>query len=412
MVTQISSSARLAIGIATFAYFVAVTQRSSLGAVSNQAIERFSVLAVELSSLAVMQLMAYALMQIPAGFIIDRFGIRGSMAFGLGLISIGQVQVALAELYWVAAGGRLLLGIGDAFIFISLVRLIQSNLSGREAATWQQLLTNIGQLGQVASAVPFAWFLGLQGWSSAFLGLAALAAASASLVVIGVRSAPRALVDSNREWQLRTRIRETRQDPAARAAFWAHFTLQSSGSTFVLLWGRTYLGQVFKVSDAQAGLLLSSFVFFAFLLGPVIARVSTRSQISRRRTVTGIGIWIVFAWLSTEILSSSLGVLSIWLVMPALAAGGAGSMIAFQITQAHCPESRLGVANGFANIGGFLATLIMMALVGFVVDLWFELGFSQERYSEAGLQAGFIAHLGILLFGLWRFRKNHAKLSV
>ena len=177
MVTQISSSARLAIGIATFAYFVAVTQRSSLGAVSNQAIERFSVLAVELSSLAVMQLMAYALMQIPAGFIIDRFGIRWSMAFGLGLISIGQVQVALAEMYWVAAGGRLLLGIGDAFIFISLVRLIQSNLSGREAATWQQLLTNIGQLGQVASAVPFAWFLGLQGWSSAFLGLAALAAA-------------------------------------------------------------------------------------------------------------------------------------------------------------------------------------------------------------------------------------------
>jgi MFS family permease len=383
-----------------------------LGAVSNQAIERFSVLAVELSTLAVMQLMAYALMQIPAGFIIDRFGIRWSMAFGLGLIAIGQVHVALAELYWVAAGGRLLLGIGDAFIFISLVRLIQTNLSGRKSATWQQLLTNIGQLGQVASAVPFAWFLGLQGWSSAFLGLAALAAASASLVVLGVRTAPRVIDHSNREWQLLKRIRETREDSAARAAFWTHFTLQSSGSTFVLLWGRTYLERVYEVSDAQAGLLLSSFVVFAFLLGPVIARVSTRSGAWRRRTVTGIAIWIVIAWLSTEILSSSLGLISIWLVMPALAAGGAGSMIAFQITQAHCPESRLGVANGFANIGGFLATLIMMALVGFVVDLAFELEFSDERYGATGLQAGFVAHLVVLLFGLWRFRKNHEKISV
>jgi hypothetical protein len=87
-------------------------------------------------------------------------------------------------------------------------------------------------------------------------------------------------------------------------------------------------------------------------------------------------------------------------------------MIAFQITQAHSPESRLGVANGFANIGGFLATLIMMALVGFVVDLAFELEFSDERYGATGLQAGFVAHLVVLLFGLWRFRKNHAKLSV
>lgn len=401
----------VAIGVATFAYFVAVTQRSSLGAVSNQAIDRFSVLAVELSTLAIVQLLAYASMQIPAGFIIDRFGVRNSMTFGLSLIGVGQVLVAIAEVYWLAATGRLLLGVGDAFIFISLVRLIQSSLSGRRGATVQQLLTNIGQLGQVASAIPFAWFLGTAGWSSAFLGLGAMALATAALLFLALESKPKGFTHKPQSGMLEN-LRETVRDTAARSAFWTHFTLQSSGSTFVLLWGRTYLEHVHAVSDIVAGLILSSFVLFAFVLGPAIARLSTRSLLWQRRVVTAIAIWVVLGWLFSELLSPEWGVMSIWIVMPALAAGGAGSMIAFQITQSHCPPFRLGLANGFANIGGFLATLLMMGLVGAVLDVIFALGLSQERYSANSLQFAMCVQLIVVVFGFWRFRKNHASLTV
>ena len=401
----------VAIGVATFAYFVAVTQRSSLGAVSNQAIDRFSVLAVELSTLAIVQLLAYASMQIPAGFIIDRFGVRNSMTFGLSLIGVGQVLVAIAEVYWLAATGRLLLGVGDAFIFISLVRLIQSSLSGRRGATVQQLLTNIGQLGQVASAIPFAWFLGTAGWSSAFLGLGAMALATAALLFLALESKPKGFTHKPQSGMLEN-LRETVRDTAARSAFWTHFTLQSSGSTFVLLWGRTYLEHVHAVSDFVAGLILSSFVLFAFVLGPAIARLSTRSLLWQRRVVSAIATWVVLGWLFSELLSPEWGVMSIWIVMPALAAGGAGSMIAFQITQSHCPASRLGLANGFANIGGFFATLLMMGLVGAVLDVIFALGLSQERYSANSLQFAMCAQLIVVVLGFWRFRKNHASLTV
>lgn len=401
----------VAIGVATFAYFVAVTQRSSLGAVSNQAIDRFSVLAVELSTLAIVQLLAYASMQIPAGFIIDRFGVRNSMTFGLSLIGVGQVLVAIAEVYWLAATGRLLLGVGDAFIFISLVRLIQSSLSGRRGATVQQLLTNIGQLGQVASAIPFAWFLGTAGWSSAFLGLGAMALATAALLFLALESKPKGFTHKPQSGMLEN-LRETVRDTAARSAFWTHFTLQSSGSTFVLLWGRTYLEHVHAVSDFVAGLILSSFVLFAFVLGPAIARLSTRSLLWQRRVVSAIATWVVLGWLFSELLSPEWGVMSIWIVMPALAAGGAGSMIAFQITQSHCPASRLGLANGFANIGGFFATLLMMGLVGAVLDVIFALGLSQERYSANSLQFAMCVQLIVVVFGFWRFRKNHASLTV
>lgn len=401
----------VAIGIATFAYFVAVTQRSSLGAVSNQAIERFAVLAVELSTLAILQLFAYAVMQIPAGFLIDRFGVRNSMASGLFLIGMGQVLVAVAEVYWLAAAGRLMLGIGDAFIFISLVRLIQGATSGRRGATLQQLLTNIGQLGQVASAIPFALLLGSTGWPSAFIALASLAIGTSALVFMTLDRRPLSAKHDTHSGFIENLL-QTVKDQSVRAAFWTHFTLQSSGSAFVLLWGRTYLERVHEMSDFAAGLVLSSFVLFAFLLGPLIARVSTRSILWQRRVVTAIALWVVAGWILCEVLSAELGAFAIWFVMPAIAAGGAGSMIAFQITQSLCPPSRLGIANGFANIGGFLATLLMMGLIGAVVDLVFAFGLSGERYGANALQAGFAVHLSVVLFGLWRFRKNHAAISV
>lgn len=411
MVSVSRTNPSFAIAIATIAYFVAVTQRSSLGAVSDQAIERFSVLAFELSTLAIMQLLAYAAMQIPAGLLIDRFGIRMAVTFGLLLMGGGQVQVALAEQYWQASAGRLFLGIGDAFIFISLVRLIQATLDGRRGAKWQQFLTNIGQLGQVASAIPFAWLVGVSGWTSAFLSLATIAFATASLTMAFLDQG-KPVTEPPLTSNLKQSLRETFSDPAARTAFWTHFTLQSSGSTFVLLWGRTFIEHVYGASDLQAGIVLSSFVLFAFISGPVIARVSTHSFLWRRRVVSAIAIWIVAAWILNETLAGVIGIYSMWFVMPAIAAGGAGSMIAFQITQAYCPPSRLGLSNGFANVGGFLATLLMIALVGLMVDLLFALGVSEDRFGASSLQAGIAVHLIIVLFGFWRFRKNHAQLSV
>ena len=411
MVSELRRNPSFAIAFATFAYFIAVMQRSSLGAVSNQAIDRFSVLALELSSVAIMQLLAYAAMQIPAGILIDRFGPRVAVTLGLVLLSAGQLQVALAEQYWQASVGRLILGVGDAFIFISLVRLIQAKLTGSRGAKWQQFLTNVGQLGQIASAIPFAWLVGLSGWTSAFLALSLIAAATASLAWFFLVQEPQVNQSADVSG-LRQALRETIGDPAARSAFWAHFTLQSSGSTFVLLWGRTFIEHVYGVSDAEAGFILSSFVLFAFVAGPMIARLSTRSFVWRRRVVTSIMIWIVSAWLLNALLGDLLGVTSIWFVMPAIAAGGAGSMIAFQITQASCPEARLGLANGFANVGGFLATLIMMALIGLVIDSLFLLGMSANLYSPQSLQIALTLHLSVMLIGIWRFRKNHALLSV
>ncbi len=141
------------------AYLMTVTNRSSMGVASLLAAEKFEAAATSLSTLAVAQLVVYAAMQIPVGILLDRFGSRVMLVFGTAVMTAGQLLVSLAETLGLAVAGRMLVGLGDAFVFISVIRLVNGWYVGARATRVQQLITNTGQLGQDVSAITFAFFL-------------------------------------------------------------------------------------------------------------------------------------------------------------------------------------------------------------------------------------------------------------
>ena len=76
---------------------------------------------------------------------------------------------------------------GDATVFISVMRLVNSWFRGRIVPQLSQWVGNIGQLGQVLSAIPFASLLHAAGWTPAFLSprrRSRSSRSSASLVAI------------------------------------------------------------------------------------------------------------------------------------------------------------------------------------------------------------------------------------
>ena len=75
-------------------------------------------------------------------------------------------------------------------------------------------------------------------------------------------------------------------------------------------------------------------------------------------------------------------------------------MIAFDFSKDMVPKSKLGSANGFANVGGFLATFVMMYLVGLVIDLVHNSTGTTERYTVQAFQYGFAAQLLVVSIGL------------
>ena len=110
--------------VALTAYILAVFHRTSLGVAGLLAAERFDITAAQLSTFTVLQLSVYAVMQVPVGVLLDRYGAKRLILAGLSLMTAGQLWFAYAGSFEAGVFARVLLGAGDAMIFISLMRLV------------------------------------------------------------------------------------------------------------------------------------------------------------------------------------------------------------------------------------------------------------------------------------------------
>ncbi|QNE46951.1 MFS transporter [Glaciihabitans sp. INWT7] len=365
-------------GVALFAYVIAVMQRTSLGVSGIEAAHRFDVSASALSSLAVVQLIVYAALQIPTGVLLDRVGPKVLIAAGAVLMFAGQTTLALAPSIGIAILGRILVGAGDALTFISVIRLLASWFRGRILPQVSQWTGNIGQLGQVLSAIPLSLLLHRLGWQPAFLSAAALSLIASVLVIVllsnGNPTRPPADAAAPESGAANWRgavhqLRESLARPGTQLGFWSHFVTQSSGTVFSLLWGFPLLTAGLGYSPGTASALLTLIVAAGVVSGPILGILTARFPLRRSNLVIAIVVMIGVTW-TTVLLWP--GHPPFWLVVTlvvVLGIGGPGSLIGFDFARTFNPMRSLGSANGVVNVGGFLASFVMMYLIGLVLDI-------------------------------------------
>jgi len=362
-------------GVALFAYIVAVMQRTSLGVSGIEAAHRFGVSASVLSSLAVVQLIVYAALQIPTGVLLDRVGPKILITAGAALMLAGQATLAVAPSIGIAILGRVLVGAGDALTFISVIRLLASWFRGRLLPQVSQWTGNIGQLGQVLSAIPLSFVLHRYGWTPAILSAAALSLLAAILVGVLLSNGQQDRVtggaaDRAHTWPVALRqLRESLARPGTQLGFWSHFVTQSSGTVFSLLWGFPLLTAGLGYSPATASGLLTLIVAAGVVSGPILGILTARYPLRRSNLVIAIVSTIGATWTAVLLWP---GHPPFWLVVTlvvVLGIGGPGSLIGFDFARTFNPMRSLGSANGVVNVGGFLASFVMMYLIGLVLDL-------------------------------------------
>ena len=364
-------------GVAVFAYIVAVLQRSSLGVSAVEAAHRFDVSASILSSLAVVQLVVYASLQIPVGVVLDRVGPKFLITVGAFLMLGGQVLLAVAPSFGVALLARILVGAGDAMTFISVIRLLASWFRGRLLPQLAQWTGNIGQLGQVLSAIPLSFVLHQYGWSPAFLSAASLSALVFVLAVLllsnGAADAGTADAGTNERvssWRgAMKQLRESLRRPGTQLGFWSHFVTQSSGTVFTLLWGFPMLTAGLGYSAAAASGLLTLIVVAGVISGPILGILIARYPLRRSNVVLLIVAAIGMVWTVVLVWPGHPPLWLVVLLVIVLGVGGPGSLIGFDFARTFNPLRSLGSANGIVNVGGFLASFVMMYLIGLILDL-------------------------------------------
>ena len=378
---------------------------------SLDATERFNTTAAQLSSLAVLQLVVYASMQIPVGIALDKFGPRIMLGCGALIMAAGQLIVAFAPgLEW-AVVGRMLVGMGDAFTFISMIRMVNNWLTGKAAALAQQWLATIGQLGQIVSAIPFAAGLAVYGWTSAFSALAVSGLVAGVFVFIAALDSPQGRVKSQSNFaDVVAALRINFNRSPVKAAFWTHFLTQSSGNVFALLWGVPFLVEANGKSPAFASGMLTLFVITNAAMGPVVGFLTARYQGQRHVLVLASGFSILAIWAIALFVPSPLPDFLVVLLVIVLGFGGPVSMVAFDYSRSYVSNRELGAANGFINIGGFLAALLMIGAIGLALDAQRAVNPEVALYDAGHFKLALCVQFAVIGFGLWRFGVANRKL--
>lgn len=351
-------------------YLLAVFYRTSLGVAGLLAAERFHINAAQLATFTVLQLAVYAGMQVPVGILLDRFGSKALMTTGLVLMTVGELWFAFAGSFPVGIVCRVLIGAGDAMIFTSLLRVVALWFRVRQAPLVTQLTGMIGQLGAVAAATPLAIALRQLGWTTSFAIAAGLGFAVAIPLVLVVKDSPYAgsSVEKVKLRVLATTLREVWGNPGTRIGLWTHFTCQFSSTVFTMLWGYPFLVSGEGRSSDTAANLLMLMTGTALVAGPVIARFTAGRPYHRSTLALAIVGAIAAMWAITLLWPGPAPLWLLCVLVMVTAVGGPGSMLGFDIVRSFHLPHRLGRATGVVNVGGFVASLTTIALVGIVLD--------------------------------------------
>ena len=357
-------------GVGVFAYVIAVLHRTSFGVSGLSAADRFSISPSVLSSFVVLQIVVYSGMQIPAGVLLDRYGSRIMIAVGAFIMMSAQLALAFTESLPVAIGARIAVGAGDALTFISVLRLVPQWFPPRQVPLVSQFTGILGQLGQVMSALPFMLLLSGPGWTFAYGSAAAVGRLAFALALSVIRDAPPGAdvvaVPAGAK-EIGRQIKTVWMRPGTRLGFFSHMGTQFSITTFALLWGVPYLKSAQGLDSATVGSLLTLSVISAIVAGPILGILTGRYPMRRSWLVLTIMVASALMW--TIVLSRSepspLWLLTILVVV--ISVGGPGSVIGFDYARTSNPSSAMGTAQGMVNIGGFLASLIVIQVMGVIL---------------------------------------------
>lgn len=358
---------------------MAVSQRTSFGVVGLEATERFHASASAVSFFTVLQLLVYAGLQIPVGVLVDRFGSRAMVAGGGVLMALGQLQLAFADGVPGGVAGRVLVGAGDAMTFIAVIRLIPLWFAPARVPLVTQLTGMTGQLGQLVSVIPFAFVLHTSGWTTAFLLLAGLSVLAVVLVLVFLQDVPPGTVRPRPQQGLKatgTSLAHAWRQPGTRLGLWSHFTIQFGGTVFAMTWGYPFLISGQGLESGEVAALMALYVGAAMAVGPFIGRFVSRHPLRRSTMVLLIAGAIAVAWAAVLLMPGRSPIWLLAVLVVVLAIGGPGSMIGFDFARTFNPAHRIGAATGIVNVGGFIAALIAIYLIGAVLDLLYASGFS------------------------------------
>ena len=362
--------------IFAFGYFLSCLLRAITATLSPVLTSEFELTAANLGLLAGVYFLGFACMQIPLGYLLDKFGPKKIISSFLLIAFIGTISFALAQSFSWLLISRILIGVGvSACLMAPLTgyRIWFAENQQQSANSWMLMIASLGFL---SSTLPIQLLLPVLGWRWIFGLIAILILISIILMLVFIP-----------KWSLRSKDSlENTTKPGSLADVWKNkffislipMGLFNYGGLLAIqtLWAGPWMIRVAGYSplESATGLfwinitMLASFFLWGFFLPKIINFGFNALKILR------FGLPISFlVMLSIIVLGSKAGAFYITLFIL--------SSIFLSVTQPAVGLSfkkhMAGKALTSFNLLIFLGTFIMQWIMGLVIDLVKNFGYTE-----------------------------------
>ena len=265
--SRLTDRAYLAWATVAIAYAIAFLQRVSPQSVSLSFMHDFNTDAAGVAMLASSYFWGYTVMQIPAGLLVDRYGVKRVVLASMIASSLGSAAFALAPSLLDVFAARLVVACGDALVFTALLKLVAQSFSDERFGMMSGISQLSGYVGGVIATTPLAAAVSGFGWRACFLFIACVGLANLAFAKLALKPDP--VSSSNKT--LKDVVVAAGQSLAHVANWGCALTFASHFAVITTLsgvWGIPMVAHLFNISQAAAGTPL-----LAFMIGNMIGSI-------------------------------------------------------------------------------------------------------------------------------------------
>lgn len=167
--------------------------RTFVGTVAHQIIPDLHLNAETFSLLGTAYFISYGLMQIPVGILCDKFGVKKIMIFATLVCALATFMFAHSNGFAMAFVGRLFMGFGSSFAFVSLLVVALTWFPHRYFGLFAGLSQFIGTMGPLLAAGPLMTMITdlHETWRTALANIGMFGVVLAVLIFFIVRNKPK-----------------------------------------------------------------------------------------------------------------------------------------------------------------------------------------------------------------------------
>ncbi|HMD35741.1 MAG TPA: MFS transporter [Vicinamibacterales bacterium] len=393
-------------GTAAFFYLAGFYLRVSPAVMTTELMRSFNITASDLGNFSAVYFYTYVLMQIPTGVLVDSWGARRLLIAGSIGAAAGTIVFGSTSNYYVASGGRALVGAATAVGWVVTLKLATHWFPRERFAMISGLGLFMGNMGALVAQVPLRLVVERFGWRAVSIASGGVVLLIAALAAGLVRDDPREdgyethapdELRATGHLSLGTILQGFRHVFAYRNT-WLIFLAQGGfvGSmiAFTGLWGPPYLRARFGVPATDAAAVCSVMIVCWAVASPLCGYLSDRLQ-RRKPIYLGGAIVAAIGW--TTMFSVTTLPLAIFIPVAAVTSFACGAVIlGFAYAKESVPVHFLGTISGATNVGNMLGPMLLQPAIGRVIDRHWagEVANGLRVYGPDAFRSGFLLIVG------------------